>query len=369
MRAKTFAWCSAIVLLVALLIAIPAFAQSAKDQVIAFDATPNATLTYPVSINSRGEVTGYFVDANGLHGFLREPRGQVITFDAPEAIQNAIDGTHPSGINDWGEITGWFQSMSGTHGFLRDRDGTISTFQVSNHPTTPSAINTKGEISGWYLDATGAHGFLRHKHGAITTFDVAVKGVNGTFPVSINNDGQIAGYYYLDRAYSFVRDENGEIKTFEAPGAGTTGNTTGGTFVMGINARGEMAGYLRSSTTLRSFLRTRNGRIVSFDANPNSSIIGTLATGINSEGAITGWCYDDTGNNILGFVRSPRGAIITFGTGFVGIDPLAINAIGEITGFYYDSNNKIRGFVRKADPYQWIRNEFPDHDEDRDHRD
>jgi hypothetical protein len=138
---------------------------------------------------------------------------------------------------------------------------------------------------------------------------------------------------------------------------------------MGINARGEMAGYLRSSTTLRSFLRTRNGRIVSFDANPNSSIIGTLATGINSEGAITGWCYDDTGNNILGFVRSPRGAIITFGTGFVGIDPLAINAIGEITGFYYDSNNKIRGFVRKADPYQWIRNEFPDHDEDRDHRD
>jgi hypothetical protein len=207
---------------------------------------------------------------------------------------------------------------------------------------------------------------LRHKHGAITTFDVAVKGVNGVFPVSINNDGQIAGYYYLDRAYSFVRDENGEIKTFEAPGAGTTGNTTGGTFVTGINARGEIAGYLRSITTLRSFLRTRNGRIVSFDASPNSSVIGTLATGINSGGAITGWCYDDAGND--GFVRSPRGAIITFGADFRGINPLAINATGEITGFVYESNNKIRGFVRKADPYQWIRNDFPDRDEDRDHR-
>ncbi len=126
---------------------------------------------------------------------------------------------------------------------------------------------------------------------------------------------------------------------------------------MGINARGETAGYYRSSTTLGSFLRTRDGRIVSFDANPNSSVIGTLATGINSEGAITGWCYDAAGENILGFVRSPHGAIITFGTGFRGIDPLAINAIGEITGFYYDSNNKIRGFVRKADP---------DRDEDRD---
>ena len=369
MRAKTVAWCSAIVLLVALLIAIPAFAQEAKDrikdQIIGFDATPDAVITYPVSINSRGEITGYFNDNHGDHGFLRERDGTIITFDGPDAIHYTLGGgTIPSVINSEGDIAGSFMSLSGSHGFIRDRDGTFTTFDISHNPTSLSvaAMNSRDEIVGSYSDVQ--HGFIRDKNGRITLFDVFS---SRTYPAGINSEGEITGSYFMSTGFghAFVRAQNGKITTFDAPNANSSG-----TGPMGINDRGEIAGYYRDSgNMLHGFLRTRNGRLVSFDPTP----LGGIPTSINSEGAITGWCYDDAGNG--GFVRSPRGAIITFGAGFKGITPLSINAIGEITGYYYDivSNNGTasiitHGFLRKADPYQWIRNEFPDRDGDRDHR-
>src|SRR5271156_273378 len=42
--------------------------------------------TYPLANNSEGSVVGYYIDANSVfYGFLRQPDGKLITFDAPGA--------------------------------------------------------------------------------------------------------------------------------------------------------------------------------------------------------------------------------------------------------------------------------------------
>jgi len=67
--------------------------------------------------------------------------------------------------------------------------------------THPGTINIDGTVTGNYLDAKGVYrGFVRESDGHITTFDapgadLTNNGSHGTSPVSINDLGAIAGYY------------------------------------------------------------------------------------------------------------------------------------------------------------------------------
>ena len=72
---------------------------------------------------------------------------------------------------------------------------TYVRFSVDN-ATIPKSINEKGEIAGYYSDFAGHnHGFVRDLGGTITTFDVP--GSFETFAVSINDEGAITGYYNI----------------------------------------------------------------------------------------------------------------------------------------------------------------------------
>ena len=54
------------------------------------------------------------------HGFLREPWGSFITFDASDAGNGAGQGTFPFSNNSPGEITGYVVDANGAyHAFLR----------------------------------------------------------------------------------------------------------------------------------------------------------------------------------------------------------------------------------------------------------
>jgi len=111
-----------------------------------------------------------------------------------------------------------------------DPTGSTSTF--------PFSINPAGAITGFYSDASFAnHGFLRDADGTITTFD-APGAAQGTFPQQINPAGSIAGYYTDASSvnHGFVRAADGTIRTFEAPGAGT--HTFQGTTASSINPGG-----------------------------------------------------------------------------------------------------------------------------------
>ncbi len=79
--------------------------------------------TTPVSINVGGVIVGTYSDVNGVHGFRRTPYAHFTTLDFPGAPtgQNCGSngcGTYPTDINDAGEITGYYFDQFGPHGFL-----------------------------------------------------------------------------------------------------------------------------------------------------------------------------------------------------------------------------------------------------------
>jgi predicted membrane protein len=169
-------------------------------------------------VNPKGAIAGAYTDASNVtHGFVRAPDGIITTFDVPGAGTVAspgiFPGTFPGGINREGVIAGAYTDASNvTHGFVRAPDGIITTFDVpgagtgGNQGTLPTGflgINPKGTITGGYVDANNVtHGFVRAPDGTITTFDVPGAGTvaspgifPGTFPLGINAEGAITGYY------------------------------------------------------------------------------------------------------------------------------------------------------------------------------
>jgi hypothetical protein len=76
---------------------------------------------------------------------------------------------------------------------VRDARGAITSFDPTGSLVTiPTSINDAGDIAGYYLDAT-SHGLVRDAKGTITTFDPP--GSIATVSSSINNIGEITGYY------------------------------------------------------------------------------------------------------------------------------------------------------------------------------
>jgi hypothetical protein len=74
-----------------------------------------------------------------------------------------------------------------------------------------------------------SHGFVRSASGKLIEFDSPGAGTvpdlfQGTFPISINPSGQIAGNYVDANTvgYGFLRSPGGTFTTFAVPGQGTT---------------------------------------------------------------------------------------------------------------------------------------------------
>lgn len=169
------------------------------------------------SINLFGTIAGGYEDNGGNfvdHGLVRDPQGRFATFEVAGAGNGSYEGTGSPGssvpLNQLGAIAGYYIDASDlVHGYLRSPSGEITTFDV---PGTESigigcyadcsvGLNDAGAITGYYLDANSVyHGFVRSPAGTVTTFDAP--GANttpgsysGTFPVSINDRGEITGYY------------------------------------------------------------------------------------------------------------------------------------------------------------------------------
>jgi hypothetical protein len=312
--------------------------------------------TFAQDINDPGMIAGYYVDSSGMaHGFLRYPNGTFTSFDAPDATGGTL-GIIP---NNAGEIAGIYFDSVGPHGFLRSRHGAITEFDFPNSPlgTFTQAMNSTGVVTGVGWDANGfGHGFVRDRDGNFTQFDPSgvfteCSGVFnyecGTWPLSINSEGAITGYFkntpYSDVA--FVRAPDGTIKDF-GTGAGYW-----------ITNAGAIAGtYLDSNSVWRSFLRHPDGRITKFSV-PGAGTgqrQGTFGWAMNEANVVTGW-WLDTNNVNHGFVRNPGGRITKFdapgaGTGAgQGTTPGAINDAGIVSGLYVDNNNVTHGFIRLPD--------------------
>jgi len=150
----------------------------------------------------------------------------------------------------------------------------------------------------------------------------------GTFAASINAEGAITGGYSDGQnIHGFLRARDGTITTFDVPGPTSNPNP------IGINQAGEIAGsYLDPQGNYsHGFLRARDGTFTTFDV-PGAAYVGTVPTGINSKGKITGG-YEDANGAGHGFLRAPDGTFTTFDPpGYTGTDPTAINSAGTVIG-------------------------------------
>ena len=248
----------------------------------------------------------------------------------------------------------------------------IITFDVpasQGNGTIPTAMNLVGTITGNYLDAYGvSHGFVRNPNGTFTTFDAPGAGIvsfdsNGTFPMGINLLGTVAGYYNDSNLVShcFIRTPDGKITTFDVPGADLNPADQLGSIVTGINVLGTVSGYYFDSSSLsHGFLRTPDGNFTPFDA-PSAGELGTYPVSpVNIEGAVAG-IYLDSNSLPHAFVRNPDGTFVTLSfpdacdtslsAGCNGASATGINDSGTVAGAYRDNsgNNVARAYLRLRD--------------------
>jgi len=242
-------------------------------------------------------------------------------------------GTIAVSINDSGVVTGGEDSGLG---FLRTPDGTITTFKVDDDPTGPQWINSSGVITGYYAEKSNVvHGFVRDADGAVTTFDAP--GANGTYPSSINAQGVVTGSCICQKKYSgWVRAVNGTFTSIDVPAALATQPR-------GVNDKGEIVGFWETPlNTEHGFFRSADGKITTFDP-PESQL--TLAEAINNKGAITG-SYSKTNSAWHGYIRHPDGTFTTFDAGGIGTGATAINDKGTVAGVFDNNKHRWKGFVR-----------------------
>jgi probable HAF family extracellular repeat protein len=186
---------------------------------------PGAQSTIASGINDRGAVVGNFVDGEGRgHGFLLD-RGTVITIDPPDANPaNANNDPLDANVwafdvNDRGQIVGFYPDANGTfHGFLYDEghftridppdasdSGRTGALDGKGFAATAAfGIDNGGRVVGQYLDADGMlHGYLRKRKRGFRTIDPP-RGA-GTVAVDINDRGQIL----LPASGSFAKGDGG----------------------------------------------------------------------------------------------------------------------------------------------------------------
>jgi hypothetical protein len=230
-------------------------------------------------------------------------------------------------------------------------EGSFITFDVPGASYAfPLSMNEEGSITGYYYGAGGYHGFARDRYGNVTTFDApgAVPSI-GTFPASINEEGVIVGTFYTQGvngsfyspSHGFVRDKQGTITTLEGPsGLPTVANS--------INEDGVIVGTTGFSN---AFLLHKGGTFKIFNV-PDSGP--TAAISINGKGAIAG-NYTDASGILHGFVRDASGTVSRFdipSSEFAipgsGAGVVSINDWGVIAGMYLDENFAFHGFVRDA---------------------
>jgi hypothetical protein len=312
----------------------------------------------------------------------------ITPIDEPSAGTGATEGTIVFAVNSSGAMTGAYSDQSGVaHGFV-DVNGIFTSFDALNEAglsppsgwfqgTTGIAIDTAGDVTGTYADGNNAyHGFVRSAAGAITTFDdpnaPTVNSSRGTFPMSINDAGQIAGFYttgnydttslYRGFLYSI---SGGTFTELDEPNAGS-GNIASyqkqGTIPMAINASGTVTGYYIDSSGDRHGFLYSGGNYTSFDVSgavtetgKGGGLSGTIPISIDAVGDVAG-SYTDSSFVRHGFIRAASGTIATFdapganttgASGMIGgTFPTHIDPTGSaIVGVYADSTGLGHAFI------------------------
>jgi len=279
-----------------------------------------------------------------------------VTFQVPGAVSFSV-----AKINSSGVVTGSYTLSGGqSRGFVRSASGEITGFDVNGLSTTPMSISDDGTVAGYYTDGDKLRAFTRSPAGVITL--VATPG-NFSVAYSINNVGGLSGFYRNQQSddftnRGFVTTANGGFTATAMPA------DAGGSVANALNDGGDSAGhfeYLYRGSLLKyvGFVQTAAGAVTSFEASSSNDpkvIPQTEVAALNNTGTAAGVfravvCpFDCTTKSSQGFVRSADGQVTLFSAG--GSRALtnvaAINNAGQTVGSYTTSRGA-SGFVRGAD--------------------
>ncbi|MBV8830282.1 MAG: hypothetical protein JO357_00745 [Hyphomicrobiales bacterium] len=193
--------------------------------------------------------------------------------------------------------------------------------------TYPASINDRGQVTGYYTNGTTDVGFL-YSNGTWTTLSDPSAGTRETIPRSINDGGQVTGDYFSGTAYLGFLYSNGAWTTLSDPSA-ASGTST---YPESINDRGQVTGYYDNGTANVGFLYSNGAWTNLIDPLAGSGGY-TVANSINDSGQVTGY-YSD-GTNQAAFIYS-NGTWTNLSDPSAGADgvtgAISINNSGQIIG-------------------------------------
>jgi len=329
--------------------------------------------TWVNTINSLGEVAGWYVDGNNVyHGFISSLRGEITDVNAWPAGTAAYQGTLIEGMNSAGVTTGYYADSNNVyHGFVRAPDGQLRVINVPSagtaayQGTLASNINAAGAVLGIFIDASyNEHYFLYSPYNGFTIFDAPDEGAGVSalgwgYPDELNDLGAAVGMFIDGNNifHGWLRTPDGEITRIDVPAAGTASGE--GTYVLSINWKGLIVGgYLITASDpfghSQGFLRDADGRFTTFA--PPTGMTSVSPNDINARGEVVGtcWIHNAAGQNVGGdeaFSLAPHGAYTVFslpgaGTGnFQGTYGIAVNQQGWIAGTITDDNSVTWSYV------------------------
>ena len=235
------------------------------------------------AINDSGQMVGdyYYNSVNGttyrgmlMTGFDRNDTSKLITF---KQVSLSLNGSQILGISSNGLIAGYgeFPNLL-SPGTLQSRGlyGQIGSPYKSvpfSHDTFSyaSGINAKGFVTS-VVGNGPVNSYIIAPNGIKTLVAVPGYSPNYTLAASINDTGDVAGYFYPDPKNTtftkgFIRHADG---TFTIVAPTVPGNRVFYTRINGINKQGDVVGevgipYL-SSTIPLPFLRTADGQVQFF---------------------------------------------------------------------------------------------------------
>lgn len=255
----------------------PSFNRETPTFSFATIDVPGAVATQPQGINAGGDISGFYVAANGhTHGFILH-EGVFVQVDYPGA-----DNTTLRGIGADGTALGTYRNdveeAAASHGFERTPDGTFELVHYPGHLNeVPQRILPDGTILG-----------CRHDHDTMGSMDGVMIARDGASEInqfaSMNNgatpDGRLVVGFYTNMQSGQTRGytiDDGVFNDFMVPGSVQTA-------AWDINPRGDIVGVYRNAAGFHGFVRTGTG-YTTLDA-PGASA--TRAFGTNARGDVVG---------------------------------------------------------------------------------
>jgi len=210
-------------------------------------------------------------------------------------------------------------------------------------------------------------GFIRGAAGHRTRIDPPNS--VATFPVAINLEGAVVGYYADSRYqfHAFLRNADGEVLAFDVPGVCTGGTSVG--------CYGSAAFNIIICATLQPVYAPGAG-----SGYGQGTGCPECWLGINTAGAIAG-IYTGMNGVFHTFLRTPEGSYLHVdaagavsasgqATGCASDCNVSLNERNEITGNYIDAGGNYHGFLRESNGKgfflggsDWIGGEVPGRDQ------